>query len=133
MQQLVEEVEVDGKDSVSLINAARANHNASRFVEEAECVDPMRWFSARSSQEERNLAQDATLDVFSALTVETRQNSHHRVDGMTLDFLARIAKLVDYQVDQLIFYVNLAGIGKKLGCDVKRRRLLKIKLSFAHL
>ena len=73
------------------------------------------------------------MHFFFTLVVETRQNTNHCIDGMALNFFARITKLVDDQVDQLVLHVHLSGIGKQLGCDIERSRLLEFKLCVAHL
>jgi len=88
--------------------------------------------AARACQEKRDFAQNSSLDLFFAIAMETRQNTDHRVDGVALNFLACIAKLVDNHIDELLFHVNHARIRQHLGCDIKRCRFLEIQLSLAH-
>ena len=110
MQELVEQVEVDGENRVANINTSRANHYTSSLVQESKSINSVRRFSSRSSQEERDFPQNHSLHVFLTFTVEACQHSRHGVNGMTLYFLDSVSKLIDNHRDDLLGEISLLAV-----------------------
>lgn len=133
VQQLVEQVEVDREDGMPRVDMTRADKDASRLVEEAQSVDPVRWLDSGSHQENRDFSQDCRLDLFSVFTMEPSEDPDHSVDSVTLHFLDRIAELVDDHADNLGGQIGLFAVGQDLGADVQGCLLLELEIGVAHL
>ena len=133
MQELIEKIEVDRQDRMTSINTTRADHDCSRLVQEAERVDPMRGLSSLPHQKEGDFAQDGTLDLFSIVTMESRQQSDHRVDGVALHLLHRISKLIDDERDDHLRLIGLPRVSQHRGCDIERCSPLELHLCMTHL